>query len=122
MQSSADPCTGAHRRYFLLGVRRGQPTEAHVQMRCFKQVRGWYSRWVGPLGQPTINTDRAISGVQVRGHVARTAKAPVIAPGAAWLQPQLMLSVREAPATRLPGWRSDLGCHRDLAKLHPDRE
>jgi hypothetical protein len=41
-------------------------------------VRGWYSRWVGPLGQPTIITDRAISGVQVSGHVARTAKAPLL--------------------------------------------
>src|SRR5215210_6563945 len=35
----ADPCTGAQRRDFLLGMRRGQPVGAHVPSWCSRH--GW---------------------------------------------------------------------------------
>src|SRR5215210_2313262 len=35
----ADPCTGAQRRDFLLGLRRGQPVGAHVPSWCSRH--GW---------------------------------------------------------------------------------
>jgi hypothetical protein len=33
------PCTGAHRRDFLLGIRCGQPAGAHVRFRCSRHRR-----------------------------------------------------------------------------------
>ena len=50
----ADPCTGARRRNFLLGIRRGQPAEAQVQSWCsWHRCMNGCSRLVGPRGQLT---------------------------------------------------------------------
>ena len=45
----ANPCTGAQRRYFLRGIRRGQPDGAHVHSRCFKHG---LSHGLLPAGRP----------------------------------------------------------------------
>src|SRR3954470_24172866 len=45
----ADPCTGAHGRDFLLGIRRGQPVGAHVPSWCSRhEVDGWSLPTSGP--------------------------------------------------------------------------
>src|SRR5215210_6678636 len=61
----ADPCTGAQRRDFLLGMRRGQPVGAHVPSWCSRhgmvlkaRVDAGCSRRAGPPGQLTARRDQ----------------------------------------------------------------
>src|ERR671911_904452 len=50
----ADPCTGARRRDFLLGLRHGQPVRAHVPSWCSGHgVDAGCSQRAGPPGQLT---------------------------------------------------------------------
>src|SRR5919205_4074188 len=52
-------CTGAPRRDFLLGLRRGRPAEAHVPKWCSRHGYGaGHSRQVGPPGLPTPRSPR----------------------------------------------------------------
>src|SRR4051795_10532451 len=55
----ADPCTGARRRDFLLGLRHGQRVGAHVPSWC--SGHGWTagrSQRAGPPGQLTARHDQ----------------------------------------------------------------
>src|ERR687886_3013989 len=55
----ADPCTGAPRRDFLLGLHRGQLVGAHVPRWCSRH--GWAagcSQRAGPPGQLTTRSDQ----------------------------------------------------------------
>ena len=45
----ADPCTGARRRDFLLGIRRGQLVGAHVPSQCSMHE---VEAWLLPAGEP----------------------------------------------------------------------
>src|SRR3954452_23889390 len=50
----ADPCTGAQRRDFLLGLHRGQLVRAHVPSWCSRHgVDAGCSRRAGPPGELT---------------------------------------------------------------------
>src|SRR4051795_5119582 len=55
----ADPCTGAQRRDFLLGLRHGQLVRAHVPSWCSGHgVDAGCSRRAGPPGQLTARSDQ----------------------------------------------------------------
>src|SRR3954463_3457565 len=64
----ADPCTGARRRDFLLGLHRGQLAGAQVPSWC--SWHGWAagcSQRVGPPGQLTARRDQTPGGYRVDG-------------------------------------------------------
>src|SRR5215210_3232878 len=55
----ADPCTGAPRRDFLLGLRHGHTVRAHVPSWCSGQgVDDGCSQRAGPPGELTARTDQ----------------------------------------------------------------
>src|SRR5437763_9499428 len=55
----ADPCTGARRRDFLLGLRHGQLVGAHVPSWCSGHgVDAGCSRRAGPPGQLITRSDQ----------------------------------------------------------------
>ena len=73
------PCTGAHRRDFLLGIRCGQPAGAHVRFRCSRHRRSLAapSELARPVDlscvrQAACERYREISKLSV-GVIARTA-------------------------------------------------
>src|SRR3954451_16886282 len=59
----ADPCTGAPRRDFLLGLHRGQPVRAQVPSWCSRhRVGAGCSQRAGPPGQLTTHGDQTPGG------------------------------------------------------------
>ena len=62
--NACHPCTGAHRRDFLLGIRCGQPAGAHVRFRCSRHRRSLAapSELARPVDLSCIPARRLASG------------------------------------------------------------
>src|SRR3954464_14037083 len=72
----ADPCTGAQRRDFLLGLRHGQLVRAHVPSWCSGHgVDAGCSQRAGPPGQ--LTTRRYQTPAEGTGQTAHRAREQV---------------------------------------------